>query len=146
MIYKRFIKSKYPGTGDITESKTYPMEPVIDNPFRNRQSKPDEYAIEHHLGKDKFHFYQTIVKELQKIGEPELFWRGSENGWVLSIKEDQARSGSFILAKEIIIAQTWSSVISPIISISFKEIPVKSEQDILNSLNRLKKKMGILDI
>ncbi len=75
------------------------------NPFRDETREPSEIHLESFLGKIKLELFNSLLKQISQLGEPKYFWRGNDNGWVLSLAGSDCENGSFILAKNKIIGQ-----------------------------------------
>ena len=101
IIYLIYRSSKKDGT--IIDKPDYKTTNI--NPLQNQRKKPSDDVIAWKLNTENYNLYTILKKEIEKIGTPDLLWRGSENGWVLSIKEDNGRTGSVILAKEKLVGQ-----------------------------------------
>ncbi len=115
------------------------------NPLKDSNNKPDIKFIINGFSEEKGALLKQVIEELSKIGTPGLYWRGQTNGWVLSIIEDEAQCGSFILTKEKIFGQTWSrnyNFQSSGTGYDFEELPIESKESIINFVRMLKQKMS----
>lgn len=148
IIYEEFIKSSSREVRDFTRPFTQVDESGGGNPLQNPNRKPSLTALYWNLGDERSKLVDFILDELGKFGTPDLFWRGKTNGWVLSIKEDEGRSGSFVLTKETVIGQTRLLVRENDFNLDgwhyqFVELPITSEKEALEFINILKQKLLI---
>lgn len=93
-----------------SRKKTSNSEEVDVNPkntssniFENREKKPSEEALKLEMGDKKYNDYLYLKNEFEKLGTPDLLWRGQTHGWVLSLIEGSGTYGSVILKHENLI-------------------------------------------
>ena len=105
VIYDLFIKRRLNKPIDfIKNDHQRDLHTNVDR-LHNSDKKPDDYIIQTYLDSKLFKLYKIIKDELRLLGTPDLIWRGEQNGWVLSIVEDNGTTGSIILHKDKFVGQ-----------------------------------------
>ena len=146
IVYDKCIKSNK--TQDFSKATEYTEINIKTNRIQDSNNKPDLKYISNYIKEENRIIFSIVLEELKKIGTPDFFWRGIENGWVLSITEDEAQHGSFILTKEKIIGQTWSKNFafnSSGTGYDFDKYSLETKEDIKNFLYILKQRLGIIE-
>ncbi len=111
--------------------------------FKSGDQKPSEHQIENFLGNEKFQLYKLFTEKLKVLGTPDLLWRGSENGWVLTTKESEGKCGSVIISRFDYLTGQTGTFSRSAGQTAVDKIPLKNENDIIDFYAKIAERINI---
>ncbi len=109
--------------------------------FQNENQRPNELQVMNFLGTEKFNLYKSFYKKLQILGTPCLLWRGPENGWVLSIIENEGKCGSLVISRfENLVGQMATKVYGSG-ELDVDMFPIRNETDLDDFVYKIKERI-----